>query len=119
MAFLATADPERAAAFFRDKLGLRLLEESPYALAFDAAGIMLRVQIVPAGVQPHPYTAFGWEVEDIRSAVLALTGNGVPFERFSGMPQDELGIWTAPGGARVAWFKDPDGNILSLTEFGS
>jgi catechol 2,3-dioxygenase-like lactoylglutathione lyase family enzyme len=77
---------------------------------------MLRIQKV-ADAAPHPFTALGWQVEDIRTAVHALAAAGVSCERFPGLHQDGDGIWTAPSGARIAWFKDPDGNVLSLTEF--
>lgn len=117
MAFVATREPDRAKAFYRDVLGLRLVqEELPFALIFDANGTMLRVSIVRE-IHLAPYTVLGWEVADIAAKATDLTSAGVKFERFSGMPQDELGIWAAPGGARVAWFKDPDGNLLSITQF--
>jgi catechol 2,3-dioxygenase-like lactoylglutathione lyase family enzyme len=117
MAFVGVSDWERAKTFYRDTLGLRLVEEQkPFALVFDAAGIMLRV--TPVGpVTPRQFTVLGWETPDIAADIGKLTASGVTFERFPGMPQDELGIWVAPGGAKIAWFKDPDGNILSLTQF--
>ena len=117
MAFSATTDADRAKAFYHDKLGLRLVSDEQYALVFDAAGIMLRVQRVKE-VRQAQYTALGWQVSDIAAKVEELTKAGVQFEHY-GMPgQDEKGIWTPPGStARVAWFKDPDGNILSLTQF--
>jgi catechol 2,3-dioxygenase-like lactoylglutathione lyase family enzyme len=116
MAFVPTAHPERAMAFYRDALGLELLEDSPFALVFRAGRTMLRVQKVRE-FTPLPGTALGWRVPDIRAAIETLSGRKVSFERYDGMGQDALGIWTAPGGAKVAWFKDPDGNTLSLTEF--
>jgi hypothetical protein len=76
---------------------------------------MLRIQKVGA-FSPHPFTALGWEVTDIASTVKQLRDRGVSFETFSGMNQDALGVWRSPSGAGVAWFKDPDGNTLSLTE---
>jgi catechol 2,3-dioxygenase-like lactoylglutathione lyase family enzyme len=116
IAFIATADPDRAKKFYGDTLGLRLVsEELPFALVFDANGIMLRVTIVK-DLKPAGYTVLGWQVPDISAAAKALHKAGVQFERFSGMDQDELGIWSSPSGARVAWFKDPDGNTLSLSE---
>jgi catechol 2,3-dioxygenase-like lactoylglutathione lyase family enzyme len=114
-AFAATAHPDDARRFYQGTLGLRLVTEDEFALAFDANGTMLRVQKVPA-VFPAAYTILGWQVANIEETVNALNVLGVSFERFSFMQQDALGIWVAPGGARVAWFKDPDGNILSLTE---
>ena len=116
MAFAPTCDQARAVEFYRDKLGLRLVSEDGFAAVFDVNGIMLRVTNVPGSLAPQPFTILGWKVPDISASVRHLTAAGVKFERY--MPaQDELGIWTAPGGAKVAWFKDPDGNILSLTEF--
>jgi catechol 2,3-dioxygenase-like lactoylglutathione lyase family enzyme len=116
IAFVGTARADAARAFYRDALGLRLVADEPFALVFDAHGVMLRVTKVDA-VEPAPYTVLGWRVPDIRAAVTELGGNGVGFERYRGMPQDELGIWTSPSGAKIAWFRDPDGNVLSLTEF--
>jgi catechol 2,3-dioxygenase-like lactoylglutathione lyase family enzyme len=116
MAFVGVRDPERAKAFYRDTLGLHLVtEQLPFALVFDAHGIMLRVSIVQE-VAAAPYTVLGWEVPDIAAAVEELTSAGVAFERFPGMNHDKLGVWKSPGGAHVAWFKDPDGNLLSLTQ---
>lgn len=114
--FVATSDPERAKKFYRDTLGLPLVsEELPFALVFDAHGTVLRVTVVQK-VIAAPYTVLGWNVPDIRAAAKTLSDAGVRFERFTGMQQDELGIWSSPGGAKVAWFKDPDGNTLSLSQ---
>ena len=116
IAFIATSNPDRAKKFYGDTLGLRLVsEELPFALVFDANGIMLRVTIVEK-VKPAGYTVLGWQVPKIRPAAKALTKAGVVFERFPGMEQDDLGIWSSPSGAKVAWFKDPDGNTLSISE---
>jgi catechol 2,3-dioxygenase-like lactoylglutathione lyase family enzyme len=116
IAFVTIVDVARAKEFYRDTLGLRLVsEEPPFALVFDAHGIMLRLGMgkqVPAGVG----TVLGWEVPDIAAAVRDLQQAGVHFERYEQMKQDELNIWTTPTGARVAWFRDPDGNILSISE---
>lgn len=118
MAFVATTDHLRAKEFYRDILGLRLVaEELPFALVFDANGTMLRVTVVKE-MTPARYTVLGWRVPDIAAAVEQLSEAGVKFERYERTAnQDERGVWTAPGGARVAWFKDPDGNTLSITEF--
>jgi catechol 2,3-dioxygenase-like lactoylglutathione lyase family enzyme len=117
MTFVATRDPDRAKVFYRDTLGLRLVEEQlPFALVFDAHGTMLRISIVRE-LHVAPYTVLGWEVTDIVATVKELVEAGVKFTRYPGMQQDELGIWTAPGGARVAWFQDPDGNVLGITQF--
>jgi catechol 2,3-dioxygenase-like lactoylglutathione lyase family enzyme len=115
MAFLATRDGGRARAFYETTLGFQVLSDDGFALALDAGGTMVRIQKV-ASFEPHPFTALGWEVPDIDRAVDQLAAAGVVFARFAGVDQDERGIWRAPGGARVAWFKDPDGNTLSLTQ---
>jgi len=114
-AFLATTDGEKTKQFYEGILGLRLVSEDPFALVFDANGTTLRIQRVQT-FTPHSFTALGWEVPDIATAVGALTDVSIQFEVFPGMGQDALGIWTAPSGARVAWFKDPEGNLLSLTQ---
>jgi catechol 2,3-dioxygenase-like lactoylglutathione lyase family enzyme len=116
VAFVNIREPESAEVFYRDVLGLRLVSrELPFALVFDAHGTMLRLAINP-GAMPIGGTVLGWKVSNIEAAVKDLIGRGVHFERFNGMPQDELGIWNSPGGARVAWFKDPDGNVLSVSQ---
>jgi catechol 2,3-dioxygenase-like lactoylglutathione lyase family enzyme len=115
IAFVATTQPDRALAFYRDVLGLRLTSEDVFALAFDLGGTMLRVTNVDQ-LQPAGYTVLGFIVPDISAAIRELSGRGVNFERFPFVEQDADGVWTAPGGARVAWFKDPDGNTLSLTQ---
>jgi catechol 2,3-dioxygenase-like lactoylglutathione lyase family enzyme len=116
-AFVGVRDPDRARAFYRDTLGLALVsEELPFALVFDASGTMLRVTVVPQ-VVAAPYTVLGWRVADIAETVKTLQQGGVHFERFPGLnDQHELGIWTAPGGTQIAWFKDPDGNLLSIAQ---
>ena len=116
MAFVATSKPARARRFYRDTLGLRLLNEDEFALAFDAHGTMLRVTVVNEVVSAE-YTVLGWQVPDIAAAVQRLKTAGVGLQRYPGMGQDERGIWTSPSGARIAWFKDPDGNTLSITQF--
>ena len=116
MAFVATANPKRARAFYQKTLGLTLLEDTPFALVFDANGIMLRVQKVQS-LKPATHTVLGWRVPDIRKAIGALVRKKIRFERYPGLPQDQMGVWSSPSGAKVAWFEDPDGNILSLTEF--
>jgi catechol 2,3-dioxygenase-like lactoylglutathione lyase family enzyme len=116
MAFAPTLDANKARSFYEAVLGLRVLSQDNFALALDANGIMLRVTNVPPAFKPQPFTVLGWEVPDIVKAVSELKQKGVHFESY-GMPaQDAEGIWTAPGGTKVAWFKDPDGNILSLTQ---
>jgi len=114
VAFVATSSPAKAKRFYRDKLGLRLVEASPFALVFDAHGTMLRVTPVNK-VATAGYTVLGWQVPDIVDAVKRLRKAGVRFERYDGLGQDKLGVWQSPSGARIAWFKDPDGNTLSIT----
>lgn len=115
MAFVATAQPEHAKRFYGDVLGLRLLADEPWAIVFDAGGTMLRIQKVDT-LRPAAHTALGWQIAEIASAVTALRERGVSFQRYDFLEQDELGVWTSPGGGKIAWFKDPDGNVLSLTE---
>jgi catechol 2,3-dioxygenase-like lactoylglutathione lyase family enzyme len=116
VAFVTTADPSRAKAFYRDILGLSLVSEDSFALVFDANGTTLRMAIVKEVIAP-PYTVLGWAVHDIEAVVKGLLSAGVKFEYYPQfMKQNELGIWTAPGGTRVAWFKDPDGNTLSVSQ---
>lgn len=116
VAFAATTDAARARAFYEKTLGLALVSDDPYALVFDANGTTIRLQKVE-GFAPQPFTALGWTVDDINAVVMALQRKDVSCERFPGMDQDAHGVWASPSGARVAWFKDPDGNVLSLTEF--
>jgi catechol 2,3-dioxygenase-like lactoylglutathione lyase family enzyme len=116
IAFASSTDLARARSFYGDVLGLRLAEENPYACVFDANGTMLRVTAVAEVAHPG-YTVLGWRVADIRHSVGQLESRGVVFARYDGMEQDAQGIWTTPSGDRIAWFNDPDGNVLSLTEF--
>jgi catechol 2,3-dioxygenase-like lactoylglutathione lyase family enzyme len=115
VAFAATARPEQARAFYRDVLRLPMVEESPFALVFDCGGTMLRVQKVER-VEPPPHTVLGWSVADVAAEVEALAARGIRFQRYPGMEQDAAGVWTSPAGARIAWFADPDGSTLSLTQ---
>ena len=116
MAFAAIRDGARAREFYGKTLGLSVISEDNFALVMDANGTMLRLQKVES-FTPHPFTALGWEVANLHAAVSELQKRGVTFQKYPWLQQDELGIWSAPGGARVAWFKDPDGNTLSLTQF--
>jgi len=115
IAFSQTTQPELAKAFYSDVLGLKLEEDNPFALIFLAGRMMLRVQKVNA-FSPLPSCSLGWKVTDIR-VIVQLSKKGVTFQRYEGMNQDEFGIWLSPSGAKVCWFKDPDGNTLSLTRF--
>jgi catechol 2,3-dioxygenase-like lactoylglutathione lyase family enzyme len=114
-AFVATARPGRARTFYQKTLGLRLVGDDQFALAFDSNGVQLRIQKVDR-IKPPSFTVLGWEVPSIRRAMAALSKGGVTFERYEFLDQDEAGVWTAPSGTRVAWFKDPDGNLLSLAQ---
>ena len=116
VAFAATTDLVRAARFYVQALGLRLVDQNDYAAVFDANGTMLRVTAVES-MTPAPYTVLGWSVVDIEGTVDELVANDVVFLFYDGMEQDDRGIWTTPGGDQVAWFVDADGNTLSLTQF--
>jgi catechol 2,3-dioxygenase-like lactoylglutathione lyase family enzyme len=106
-----------AKAFYADTLGLEFLHDDGFASVFRAGGMMIRVSTIP-DFKPHNHSVIGFDVPDIESSVTALTGKGVKFNIYEGFGQDARGIWTAPGGqVRVAWFNDPDGNVLSLTQF--
>lgn len=116
--FLHVPDKAAARAFYSDVLGLTLVSEDDFALVYDLAGTMLRVSLVPDYV-PHAHTVLGWRVADMDAAVDALAARGVTFLTYDGFGQDARGIWSAPdGSARVAWFNDPFGNNLSLTQTG-
>ncbi|HLY42423.1 MAG TPA: VOC family protein [Terracidiphilus sp.] len=120
VAFAATTDPAKARSFYEGVLGLRLAsDEAPFALVFDANGTMLRVTTVKEH-HPDPFTVLGWQVNSIDSTVGELAAAGVEFQRYPGVnDKDPNAIWKSPGGARIAWFKDPDGNVLSVTEFAA
>ncbi|HEY1739955.1 MAG TPA: VOC family protein [Acidimicrobiia bacterium] len=116
--FIPVRDAAVAKSFYEGVLELEVLDDSPFALVVDAHGTVVRV--TPVGeFTAQPFTVAGWNVADIDAEVRALTDRGVNFTRYDGMEQDEVGVWTAPGGDRVAWFTDPDGNTLSLTAFAS
>ena len=115
IAFVATTNLPRARAFYEQTLGLQPVSADGYGCELDAHGTRLRLSTVQQLV-PAAYTVLGWRVHDIRSEMQALRQRGVAFERYQGFAQDELGIWAAPSGSLVCWFKDPDGNVLSLTQ---
>jgi catechol 2,3-dioxygenase-like lactoylglutathione lyase family enzyme len=116
MAFVATADAARARPFYEGMLGLTVKRTDPFAVTFDVNGIELRITTI-RDFKPAPYSVLSWVVADIKGFLAALAAKGVVFEKYGFPDQDESGIWTAPDGTKVAWFKDPDGNVLSLTEF--
>jgi catechol 2,3-dioxygenase-like lactoylglutathione lyase family enzyme len=115
VAFVSARNLEVADGFYRGVLGLRRVESSEFAMAYDVNGTQLRVTRVET-LRPAPFTVLGWKVEDLTATVLELRRRGVVFERYEGLSQDEHDAWTAPGGSRVAWFSDPDGNLLSLQQ---
>ncbi len=116
IAFAATTRPAEAIVFYEESLGLRLVADEPFAVVLDAGGTMLRLTKV-AGLVPAPRTVLGWQVADVRASVTELRTRNVAFEKSEGLDQDDCDVWAAPGGALVAWFRDPDGNLLSLTQF--
>ncbi len=118
VAFLPSTDLDRSRAFFVDTLGLTLIETNPYACVLRAGPVMLRVTKV-AELRPHPFTVFGWTVADLDGVLLALSLAGVGALRYPGVEQSADGVCSTPGGDRIAWFPDPDGNVLSLTQFAS
>jgi catechol 2,3-dioxygenase-like lactoylglutathione lyase family enzyme len=113
--FLPTTKPDDAREFYEDTLGLEFLSDDGFALVFNAGGNMLRIARMRE-YTPTPFTVYGWEVPDVATQVAALAAKGIEFLHFSYREQDESGIWSAPGGDKVAWFKDPDGNVLSLSQ---
>jgi len=116
MLFAATTDAKRSRKFYEEVLGLEFVADDPFALVFRSGHLQLRLQKVDRKPEIH-YTVLGWEVTDIQQTVRELTKAGAEFLRPAGLEQDADGVWRSPGGARVAWFRDPDGNTLSLTEF--
>ena len=116
MAFIPDTDIGAARGFYESTLVLRVLDESPFVLVFDANGTKVRITPVP-DLRPQPFTIAGWEVADIGTTVEELTALGVVFNRYDGMDQRSNGVWASPSGDLVAWFVDPDGNTLSLTQF--
>ena len=118
ISFVATSKPKMAKAFYGEVLGLKLLEHSPYALVFSDGENMLRVQIVTE-LCPVLHTVHGWQVTNIEREIKELASKGVEFLTFKQLGQNTLGVWKSPDGHKIAWFKDPSGNILSLTEFSS
>ena len=116
VAFAAATDLSRARMFYEQALGLPVVEFNDFACVLDANGTMLRIAAVPE-VSGAGYTVLGWRVANIAAIIRDLIARGVVFLRYDGMDQDGDGVWTTPGGEKVAWFTDPDGNVLSLTQF--
>lgn len=115
VAFLPSQDLQRSEQFFATVLDLPLVSRSSFACVFRCAGTTLRVTKVD-DLRPQPFTVFGWLVPDIRSAVAELGDRGTGLIRYEGLDQDDHDVWTTPNGDLVAWFQDPDQNVLSLTE---
>jgi catechol 2,3-dioxygenase-like lactoylglutathione lyase family enzyme len=116
MAFVPVTDAARARPFYEKTLGLKVVGEDPYGVTFDANGVTLRMSVVGSELKPAPFTILGWKVADIRAMIPVMEAGGVKFERYDFFEQDALGVWTAPEGAKIAWFKDPDGNTLSIAQ---
>ncbi len=116
VAFVASTNLEVSRRFYRDSLGLPITSSSLYADAYAAGGTELRVTLVTDKASA-PYTVLGWEVADLDSAVEQLKAAGVAFTSYDGLEQDDHLAWRAPDGTRVAWFRDPDDNVLSIHEF--
>jgi catechol 2,3-dioxygenase-like lactoylglutathione lyase family enzyme len=115
VAFVPIKDADKARAFYEGVLGLKFVKDDGFALVFDANGIMVRVAKVPQ-FTPAQFTILGWQVKEIEKVAADLQSKGVTFERYGFFKQDDLGIWTAPTGDKIGWFKDPDGNILSISQ---
>lgn len=113
--FVPITDADRAKAFYVDVLDLDFVQDDGFALVLRSGGNMVRLARMPS-VTPAQFTILGWETTAIEDEVKALAAKGVPFVRYSFFQQDDLGIWTAPNGNKVAWFTDPDGNVLSLSQ---
>lgn len=118
VAFAATTDGAKALEFYHGILALTVLSDDQFAIAFDANGTELRVQKVEH-FTPQPFTSLGWQVADVAAVVKQLAKHGVSTERYPWMEQDGNGVWSAPSGARIAWFKDPEGNLLSVAQYAS
>lgn len=115
VAFIPSQDLDAAAGFYRDVLGLEIVERTDFALVLRSGSTLLRVTLVEA-LTPHPFTVLGWDVGDLDATVARLTAAGVVPNRYEGMGQDDSGVWTAPSGSRILWFTDPDGNVLSVAQ---
>jgi catechol 2,3-dioxygenase-like lactoylglutathione lyase family enzyme len=113
---IPTRDSKQAREFYEGKLGFRFISDDQFALVMMAGDTMLRISKVPQDFVPAAFTILGWEANDIEAMVRWLQGRGVTFQKYPFVQDQELGIWTAPTGDKVAWFKDPDGNVLSVSQ---
>ncbi len=117
VAFAPTVDLAVSTPFYEDVLGLKRVAEDPFAITFDAAGTTLRLTKT-IGYTPQPFTVLGWWVDDVVAKAAELAAAGITLERYPGLDHDEQGLWAPPGSrVKVGWFKDPDGNTLSVTGF--
>jgi len=116
VAFVSTAEPAKGRAFYEEKLGLKVVTADDYGVMYDVNGRRLRLSFVRE-LKPAPYSILSWMVQDISAVIRELKGRGVVFEIYEGFGQDADGVWTAPDGTKVAWFLDPGGNGLSLSQF--
>jgi hypothetical protein len=114
-AFLCITDSVKAKAFYQDMLRLKLSGEDSYGLEFELHSTTLRLSLIPSH-QPATYTVLGWQVNDIYAEMKELGAQGIVFEQYNLTDQDKHGVWNAPGGTKVAWFKDPFGNLLSIDQ---
>lgn len=115
--FIAASDIDAARDFYENKLGLTLVSEDDWGIMYDSNGTSVRLQKGVKDLKPQEFTVLGWHVKDIEAAKAELESRGVEFENYPWLPEGSGGIMTFPGGARVCWFKDPDGNVLSLDQF--
>jgi catechol 2,3-dioxygenase-like lactoylglutathione lyase family enzyme len=115
VAFVGTRDLDRAEAFYVGLLGLRRMMRDDFAVVAIGDDVRMRITHVP-DFKPQPFTVLGWQVQGLDDVMARLVEAGIQFRRFPGMEQDAAGVWRTPGGGRVAWFEDPDGNVLSLSE---
>jgi catechol 2,3-dioxygenase-like lactoylglutathione lyase family enzyme len=112
--FIPVTNLASANDFFVDTLGLTFVYEDEFALVVAANGTTIRITLV-ADQRPQSFTIAGWSSDDVAATVSQLKTDGVVFRRYDGLDQDELDIWHAPGGNLVAWFSDPDNNVLSIS----
>jgi catechol 2,3-dioxygenase-like lactoylglutathione lyase family enzyme len=115
VAFIPTTDFAKARAFYEGIIGLSVVQSDNFALVMDANGLMVRITKVDS-FTPQPFTILGWEVHNVAQMRERLKAKGIELERYPNLKQDAAGIWTSPSGAKVAWFKDPDGNVLSISQ---